>query len=77
MLPTRLSPVTVDINILCLRQLLFLPYVVSLISLGRRDKRHHTGDADDGTMFTRVVRTAGTGYRPDEGPANASGGSWF
>lgn len=74
MLPTRLSPVTVDNQ-----------YIVSLavafpticcpspfyFVIAQCEKRHHSGDAADGMMFIGVVRSAGTGYPPDEGPANA------
>nr|QAX88220.1 hypothetical protein [Klebsiella pneumoniae] len=59
MLPTRLSPLLWIINILCLIQLHYLPYVVSLIPspfflvIGQRGKRQRSGVAVDGTIFTQ------------------------
>ena len=72
MLPTRLSPVTVDNQYIVSQTAAFstICCVPDIPSDGV------TNDITLETLMTgpcssRVVRTAGTGYRPDEGPANA------
>ena len=88
MLPTRLSPVTVDNQYIVSQTAAFstICCVPDIPSDGV------TNDITLETLMTgpcssRVVRTAGTGYRPDEGPGlvtgrtkdrpTRSGGSWF
>ena len=72
MLPTRLSPVTVDNQYIVSQTAAFstICCVPDIPSDGV------TNDITLETLMTgpcssRVVRTAGTGNRPDEGPANA------